>query len=222
LKPEQIAAFQIASRAECLSANPDVVSARPEEFRGPTGVTVGTGHPLSKAALLHLASVWPRCLSLDELQAAARARLDGGGVRVRDPAGAARENALLAEDLLQAFTTDVVELHAWAPRLAAEPGGRPQTSAWARYQARRGDRVTNLRHEVVPVDDVTRHLLGELDGSRDRAALLDGLVRLVEDRGLVVQQHGRPVTDAARRRLVLAEGLEANLRLLARSALLLG
>jgi methyltransferase-like protein/SAM-dependent methyltransferase len=220
IKPEQIAAFRIASRAECLSANPDVVSARPEEFRGPTGVTVGTDHPLSKAAFLHLSSVWPRCLSLDELQMAARARLDGEAVRVRDAAAVGRENALLSEDLLQAFTADVVELHVSPPCLAAEPGERPRTSAWARFQARRGDRVTNLRHEVVPVDDVTRYLLCALDGSRDRAALLEGLVRFVEERGLVVQQHGRPVTDAGRRRLVLAEGLEANLRLLARSALL--
>jgi hypothetical protein len=81
--------------------------------------------------------------------------------------------------------------------------------------------VTNLRHEVLPVDDVTRHLVCALDGSRDRADLLEGLMRLVEGHGLVVQRHGRPVTDPARLREALADGLEANLRLLARSALLI-
>jgi methyltransferase-like protein len=128
--------------------------------------------------------------------------------------------SLLAETLLQAFTADVVELHAAPPRLTNEPGERPRTSAWARFQAGRGDRVTTLRHEVVSVDEMTRHLVCALDGSRDRAVLLEGLVRLVDERGLVVQQHGQPVTEAARRRQVLAEGLETNLRMLAHSALL--
>jgi hypothetical protein len=42
----------------------------------------------------------------------------------------------------------------------------------------------------------------------------------VVERGLVVQQHGRPVTDAAHLRGVLAEGLEAKLRVFAREALI--
>jgi methyltransferase-like protein/SAM-dependent methyltransferase len=220
LKPQAVTAFLLASPAECLSAKPDVLSRKPEEFRGPTGVTVGTDHPLSKAAFLHLASVWPASLSFEDLQVAVRARLGGGVIQVQSPTTHSRDTELLAENLLQAFTADVVVLHVAPPRLATAPGERPRTSAYARFQAGLGDRVTTLRHEVLPVDEVTRHLLCALDGSRDRTALLEGLVRLVDERGLVVQQHGRPVTEAGRRREVLAEGLETNLRLLARSALL--
>jgi SAM-dependent methyltransferase len=134
VKPEQVAGFQIASRAECLSPDPDVHSDKPEEFRGPTGVTVGTGHPLSKAAFLHLASVWPRCLSLDDLQAAARARLGDGAVRVRDAAAADRENALLAEDLLCCRPSPPTSWsctptpRAWR-RSRASARGRPRTHA---------------------------------------------------------------------------------------------
>jgi methyltransferase-like protein len=127
---------------------------------------------------------------------------------------------LLAENLLQAFTADVVELHVHAPRLAAEPGPRPRTPGFARLQARGGNRVTNLRHEVVPLDDVGRHLLGLLDGERDRAALHEAMVRFVDERGMVVQHLGKVVADDAERRKLLAQGVEAHLTWLARAALL--
>src|SRR5262249_39752325 len=156
------------------------------------------------------------------LQAAARARLVGAAVVVQDAAGHARDTHLLAENLLQAFTADVVELHVHAPPAAAQAGERPVALAFARLRARDHAKVTNLRHEVITLDDLTRHLLCHLDGSRDRAALLEVLLRLVREQGMVVQQHGRPVTDAAQLRDALAEGLEAKLRALAHYALLLG
>jgi cyclopropane fatty-acyl-phospholipid synthase-like methyltransferase len=217
--PEQVRGFQIASRAECLSPAPDLRSAKPEEFRGPTGVTAGTDHPLSKAAFVHLASVWPRSLSFEKLQAAAWSLLSAGPV-VREAAALAQDTHLLAENLLQAFTAGVVELHVHTPPLVAQPGPWPQAMGWSRLQAKAGSRVTSLRHEVVPLDDISQLLLSQLDGSRDRAALLEALVRFVEDRGMVVQRHGRPIADEGERRAALAQGLELTLAMLGRSALL--
>jgi methyltransferase-like protein len=217
--PEQVRGFQIASRAECLTPTLDLRSAKPEEFRGPNGVIVGTDHPLSKAAFVHLASAWPAALSFEELQAAAGALL-GTGPTIREAAVLTRDTQLLAENVLQAFTAGVMEMHIYTPQLAVRPGPRPRAPGWARLQANAGNRVTNLRHEVVPLDDISRFLLSQLDGERDRAALLEVLERLVEERGMVVQRRGRPITDAAERQATLAEGLEINLGELARAALL--
>jgi SAM-dependent methyltransferase len=218
-RPEDLAPFRVASRARCLSERPDVHSPRVEEFRGPTGTIVGTDHAVTKAALLHLAEVWPLALPLDALQAAARVRLAAEAVVVQDAAAHARDSHLLAENLLQAFLAGVVELHLHAPPLVSVPGRFPRAPAFARRQAKEGNRVTNLRHEVVPLDEINRHLLGLLDGSRDREALLEGMLGWVVERGMVVQRQGRPVTDLGQVRGALADGVEVQLQALARSAL---
>jgi methyltransferase-like protein/SAM-dependent methyltransferase len=222
VKPEALSAFRIASPARCVSTPPDLRPGRPEEFRAPGGNTLGTDHALTKAALVHLEQAWPAGLTFDALQAAARARLAGGGLAVQDADAFARDTRDLAETLLQGYTADVVELHVHEPRAVAEPGERPVASAWARRQAAEGDTVTNRRHEVLPLDELTRYLLTLLDGTRDRPALLEALLGHVAGRGLVVQQHGRPVTESGQLREVLAEALEVKLRGLGRSALLVG
>jgi hypothetical protein len=48
------------------------------------------------------------------------------------------------------------------------PGSRPQASALAILQARRGTAVTNLRHELVTISEDARRLLPLLDGVRTR------------------------------------------------------
>jgi SAM-dependent methyltransferase len=220
-RPEHLALFRAASRARCLSAVPDLRSARVEEFRGPKGPSVGTDHAPTKAAFLYLAEVWPLSVPLDELQAVSRARLAAEAVVVQEEAAYARDNYLLAENLLQAFLSGVIELHLHAPPLTIQPGRFPRVPGFARRQARERDRVTNLRHEVVPLDDVSRHLFVLLDGSRDREALVEEMQQWTADRGMVVQRHGRPVTDAVQVRGVLAEGVEAQLQTLARASLLM-
>src|SRR5262249_35449883 len=86
LRPEQVAAFQIAALVEWVSPPPHLNSPTMEQFRGPTGAPVATNHPLTKAALVHLAEIWPRALSFDELQAAARARLGANRLVIQDAA----------------------------------------------------------------------------------------------------------------------------------------
>ena len=55
-------------------------------------------------------------------------------------------------------------------------------SALARVQTGRGTRVTTLRHAGVDVpDELGRRLIGLLDGTRDRAALLRELGRPADE-----------------------------------------
>jgi methyltransferase-like protein len=221
-RPEQVSAFSVVSCAACVRGAPDLRSERAEEFRAPNGVGVTTGHAVSKAAFVVLEAAWPRAMPFDVLLAEARGRLAGDAVVVQETSARARDNHLLAECLLKAFGAGVVELHSHVPALDTAPGERPRATALGRLQAARGLPLTNLRHEVVPLDDLSRQLLVHLDGTRDRAVLLELLLRQVTERGLVVQQHGRPITEPDRLRTVLADGLEANLRALAHSGLFMG
>jgi trans-aconitate methyltransferase len=130
------------------------------EFRSPHGATLTTDHDGLKAALVRLGDAWPRAL----------------------PVTALSDDEAVWEALLQAYAVNLVQLHLWAPALPAAPPERPLASAVARWQAAREPRITNLWHRTVEVpDDLGRRLIGLLDGTRDRAALLGALGRPADE-----------------------------------------
>ena len=114
-----------------------------------------------------------------ELPGPLRAALDGAGPRrpvafadLRRRTGVPEEE--LAAQLVAGFDVGDVEFHAVPPPAAAAAGERPRASALARSQARPGAIVTTLLSQVVRVtDEPTGALLRLLDGTRDRAAILE-------------------------------------------------
>jgi methyltransferase-like protein len=216
---ESLTGLSVASPLAPVSASPDVRSSAPEQFRGPRDSSSSTANPLVKAALVHLAESWPRAVPFAGLCGVARARLGPAGEH--GAAGVAEDTRTLGMNLLHLYTANLVELHVHSPAFVLEVGERPVASPLARLQAAAGAAATNLRHERIPLDELDRQVLRHLDGSRDRAALLDVLTELEGD-GLLVQQQGQPVQDRARARKALGQTLEQRLRGLARKALLVG
>ena len=221
LSPEQLAPMHIASAAKPVSAQPGLAGTTVEQFRAPDGATLSSADPIVKAAMVHLAEVFPQTVPFDTLRAVARARL---GESKPDAALVARDTQQLGNCLLSCYMSaaNLVELHLHSPRLVLEISPRPVASPLARLQAATGPRVTNLRHEIVNLDEFERPMMCMLDGTHDRAALVEGLAGLVAQRVLQIQEEGRPVKDAARVRRVLATALEEHLSKLARAALLVG
>lgn len=85
----------------------------------------------------------------------------------------------------------------------------------------KGKKVMNLRHEDIAMEgSLARHLIQLLDGSRDRAALLDDLSQLVERGNLTVQAGGESISDLAVTRHTLATDLEHTLAEIGTNALL--
>ena len=88
----------------------------------------------------------------------------------------------MAETLRRAYAANLVRLHVWAPPLATTAAERPRASALARLQAGEGTRVTTLLHTTVEVgDELGRRLIGLLDGTRDRAALMAEMGRPADE-----------------------------------------
>jgi methyltransferase-like protein len=165
------------------------------EFKGPHGAGMSTRHPLAKAALTCLGEAWPRALAFEELLG-----------RV-----ASKDARALAEILYWSAAAGLVELHACPVRCAARAGERPLASPLARLQLQHGEEVTTLRHTTVTVEGaLERELILLLDGTRDRAALLQALSAFAETHA--------PHPDAA----ISAAELERALDKLARLALLVG
>jgi hypothetical protein len=158
------------------------------------------------AAGTRLALAAPRSLSFDELHS-----LLGGPDR-----------GALADELWRAFRAGEVELSAAADRHVTLAGERPEASPVARWQAARGPELTSLAHDPVRLDDPLGRLLVRLcDGTRDRAALVDALVAAVGSE-LQLTIDGNPVTDGESVRGQLAAGLDRNLEILAKMAMLKG
>ena len=99
---------------------------------------------------------------------------------------------------------------------------KPKVSALARLQSLEGTEVVNQRHFNLRVEDsLTRLLLQLLDGSRDRDALLDGLVTLVRSNAAGVETDNGAITKSAEEvRCFLAAELERKLADLAEMGLL--
>jgi methyltransferase-like protein len=154
--------MHLATRAAPFAARDDTGAV---EFRTPAGASLTTREPVTKAALRALAEKTPGTLSFDELLVSVREEASG-----LLPDGADVRQAL-AQQMLQCYGADIVELHCTPPVFAREAEERPHGDPVARLQAERGLRVTNLLHESITLDDASRRLLTLLDGRASRAEI---------------------------------------------------
>jgi hypothetical protein len=158
---EAILKLQVSSRLRPVSAAPDLDSMRPEQFRSKEGAALTASLPPMKRLLARLAEAWPRRLPVADL--------------------AAQETSdfPLGEFLLQLYASDMISLQThWNPYVT-RPGERPESSRLARLMIAHRDQVTNQEHVDIKISGkLGVELLGRLDGTRDRAALLAELRRV--------------------------------------------
>lgn len=215
----RIRAFHIAANLSPEAADATVEDASPVRFVATSGQTLQTGNPVTKAALACLAKVFPATLAFPELVRLARERLPAAH---RSAIGEKQDAEVLANDLLVAFTAPgLVYFHDAALPCVAQAGERPQASAHARWQAARSPLITNLRHETVSLDAPGQLLLADLDGQRDRNALVAVIHAHLEAGRLKVETDGQPTLPALDSP-VLPAILDAVLATLGRNALLIG
>ncbi|MBI3465738.1 MAG: hypothetical protein HY000_22200 [Planctomycetes bacterium] len=201
---------------------PEIHSNEYMRFASPDGSAISLNHPLTKAAMLCLCEIWPRRTPLKTLRDQARARLNLESTE--DPRTAAEDFSILGKWLLTAYLSlsdRLIELNLSAPRFVVDLSERPVASPLARYQAAGGNRVTNMRHESVPLDELHRQLLLRLDGKRDREALLREIAKLVDDGHLAIQQDGQPVSPQEMKQMIEGDALNRKLADLAKCALLI-
>lgn len=149
LRLGEVRRFHAACSATRSSVNGET------EFRTPRS-GLRTAHPAAIAVLNALIDAWPRAIAVPGLPG--------------DPAA-------VSAVLLSAFAGGIVQLYANPPRLAPIPGERPLANPLARIQARTGERITTLLHTSIEIrDEIARRLLILLDGTRDRAALVQELM----------------------------------------------
>jgi SAM-dependent methyltransferase len=145
----------------------DLRRPKPAPFRQTNGATLNVSHPLTKAALVHLAAVHPDALPLEDLyhHAAAAVTAAGGGAQ-------AGETAAFSSELFSLFAHRALRAYPAPQRHFRQVAPRPLASALARAQAALGlGHVTGVHHTGLDLDTVSTRLVGLLDGTRDLAAL---------------------------------------------------
>lgn len=220
--PEQLSALYLATYAQPVDDRPNIREPGIIRYRSPDGALLSIDHPVSKAAMLILAQNSPQAITFNALLQKAAALIYTGVEGGPSEQQFARDALALAANIIKAYSYSMrlVELHVHAPQFLLESGQQPKASAIARHQARAGSqKVTNLRHERVKLDELGGHLLPHLDGRHDRDALLEILLRLAAEGRIRVEKTGEPVTDHASLREILAQELALTLRWLGRAAL---
>jgi methyltransferase-like protein len=221
LKPELADRFQVAALASPASAKPSLYTQSKEKFNGPGESYLVTEAPITKVALTLLNERWPRTMPFAQLASQVRQRLQENQVPVSpDP----QTDALaLGEAFLRSYAAGLVELHLFQPRYQEQISARPQASPLVRWQATRANYVSSVFHRVIEIEDEpTRILFGLLDGTRDRAALQEEFLALLQARNLIKSPTGQALTDPQQTRVILAAEIEKNLARMARMGMLVG
>jgi methyltransferase-like protein/ubiquinone/menaquinone biosynthesis C-methylase UbiE len=179
-----------------------------QQYGAPSESKLITDDPIVKAALDAFNARWPWTLSRQELTEAVHGRISSAGI----DATAVPQRV---DDLLEYLIFRGQTRYRLAP-VTPQPQGSldmPLLFEPARRMAelKRGDAdasTFNRWHEAVVLSPVDRYLLPLLDGTRDRAALMDALLALARDGSIFFQRDGERVDDGTALREALAEQVD--------------
>ena len=163
------AAFEALAFSADLTAPKklDLRRAKSAPFRQANGTTLNVSHPLTKAALVHLAAVHPDAVALGDLyEAAARSVTAAGG------GAQSQETPEFSSELFSLFAHRALRAHPSPQTYCHTVAERPLVSALAQAQAaQRWGHVAGVHHTGLDLDPISTRLVGLLDGTRDLDAL---------------------------------------------------
>jgi methyltransferase-like protein len=195
ISPLPIANFHIFSSLKRTDPQPDDLPEDGVHFLAPDGNGFVTGDKLMIHALDIIAENRGNPLPFRDLLRRARERLYAYSI----PATTLEEDAgKLAPALLQFYSRspNMVDFLVSPAAYITTLSERPVASKYARYQAISSDMVTNQRQNRVQLGPNARALIGMLDGSNDRPALIDGLRRLtLKPEGVSDSEHAAKMAD---------------------------
>lgn len=175
--PSVLNSLLVASGVE-HSEQIDTLSApTPMRFTGPKDASLEINHPLTKAALVYLKSIWTRPIAFPDLIKAAGKMLSD-----LEDAALEEETQRTAAFLIQLYNAGFVKFHRHTPTFASEVSKFPTSSAFARWQVERGSKsVTTLSGlNLEPEFEAVRTMISLLDGTRDRAALFNEMKEMFD------------------------------------------
>lgn len=218
IKPAVVSGMLLASDADPDPAEAPLDHDASVVFRARSGGSVTCRSPLTKTALRILRREWPMPVSFEDLLSRSKSESAAAG-HAPDEATA---DDFLAGEMLTGMAANVIEWRLTRVPFTTTIEANPATSPLARLQADQGYKVTNLRGELVTLDEIHRQTLRHLDGSRDLEKLIADLMDSLRREEMLLHRDSDKsvVTDEAEMRTLLGPALEKVLENLARKALL--
>ena len=190
VKEDRINNMLVACSATPVSGGSGETSNMAQEFKNLSGLSFNTGSMITKTAIKVLAEYWPKPILFIELLSLASSRI---GKKGEGPSPLEGPDAVkLKADLLYLYASGIVELHSYAPPFVSTVSELPIASPFARFQAEKGLSVTNLRHELIMLDEPMRRVLLMLDGKHRSQAIFDNVCEMIEKGILVANKGGVP------------------------------
>ena len=164
ISPDLVRRFHFASALHPMPAEGRADTNFAHQFRDAEGRVMEVRDVLARAALLELQAVWPGSMAFEKL-------LERASVRAGVPASPGSA-VILTNTLLKCYSASRGMEFQLCPRgFYPAVSEFPVASPLARWQASRGFRVTNQRHENVLLGPTEKALLERLDGGRSRLDL---------------------------------------------------
>jgi len=175
--PEVVFDFHLVSEAKPVTDRSDDLPENLVQFRGKDGANFTTDHSLTIEAFNYLGKIFPRAVSFKEVIKDCLKE-----VFLNPEESVADHAAMVAGNFLRAYSysESLVEFHIRPYNVTQNVSDKPEASMIARWQLDYMVKVTNMRHERVTLDSLSRYLLRLLNGKRDKDELLELLSRDIE------------------------------------------
>ncbi len=210
ISAERVKSMHIMSPLRRQASYATVKDNQPMRFGGfgeHAGSFTQTSRPTTKATLVHLQEMHPRCIAWADIERHARQVVK---LPESDYEASFRQTAA---ELLRLWMLGLMDLSVTPPRFSTVVHERPLVPAIIRYQTGVQDSITTLRHEMAPSDERYRRLIRLLDGTRT----IEQIVRLAMENDVVVLP---PQADAVTRLSMAREKIGEALKAAAIGALL--
>ncbi|MFN8379402.1 MAG: class I SAM-dependent methyltransferase [Anaerolineae bacterium] len=195
ITPLPIANFYVQSAIQRSDPQPESLDKETVHFFGPEGIGFATAHPVMIAALDILNQF--RGIQIPFRDLVRRARETAYAYAI--PSTTLDEDAgMIATTLLQFYSKSVnlIEFFTTPPSYVATLSEHPVASKYARYQAISNEMITNMRQNRVQLGPNARALISLLDGTNDREALIDAMMRLtLQPEGISESERREKVAD---------------------------
>ena len=214
---ESIKKLDIACAAVPEKPITDFKSNDPVRFKWASGQTIDVTMPVFKVALACMAEMFPVAISFPDLIKVINQKLTPLG----QPVLTVAEDSGLSNSLLDAYLRSLIELHFQSPAIASKISDMPVSFPLARKQAETVDQVISLRHTVIHLSPFARSLIKLLDGTRNRAALVEAIFKLIEKGVLNIKsQDPEVLTSRAKQQELVEQTISRDLEMFRRSSLL--
>jgi methyltransferase-like protein/2-polyprenyl-3-methyl-5-hydroxy-6-metoxy-1,4-benzoquinol methylase len=179
LEPARLRDFYLSAEIRPLAEKPDFAPEKVEKFAGKKNIGFEIDHPLTKAALAFLGEIWGNSAGFAEIVENARRILRENKISAND---AEKDEQILEAILWQLFyDAGAVEINVYRRKISSAEIEKPKVNRLARWQINRGQNISTLFGTSIKIeDDVSRHLIELMDGTRAQAELLTEMKKFVE------------------------------------------